>query len=495
MPLQKQSTRRKKLGAAAYHFPGDRVAVVRSISVLIAELLVHNFGCPFPTVNDAQGLDDNHRVLLNVDVGDYFGCWYVEVYRYLHSDQKPVVSSSWLTEPGRWQRQAMTDPRMQWLIILRARADWSGQGLEPDGLPLYVIDRYGDRSSQLTEEIVDPGWDYLTSLCRPFVKGSKTPRERELFYNPNASPPRPWNSRNLLAMRPVLRPRHQRSQSRSRSPKRCLRSPRRRSRSSSRESHSRSDSPDRYVQSHSPLVTAGSRGQLSTLARTSTIGYNGTRSRNSLKRQRVPDPAVRNPYAASKRSISSFSSPVSSYSSRSSPSASTTSSSRRGSTRKSFAAYSSPDGSPSGSEKAANRGRGKGKDRARTPLTSSPALSITTLPSLDSDSDLPTMEELYKEFTMSYSVMAFIWLKSGEYAEVFLMDVTEGSTTLARQKMALGEIRVEPDLELQMFRDSSWTTISRGEVFVAQKGEKVYLRAVGVTHGPKMPGPDLIEID
>ncbi|THU79455.1 hypothetical protein K435DRAFT_875444 [Dendrothele bispora CBS 962.96] len=545
MPRLKPSTRRRNLGPAADLFPGDRVAVVRSINVLIAELVMQ-FGCSVPTSEDAADIDDHRRILLNVDVGDFFGCWYAEVPRSLEGDNHPITTMEWLTQPDKWQECAMKDPKVQTLIAMRRRAEWRGEGPKVDGLPSDVVRKYRDRLADLRGEVLPTRWEYLDSACRPFVKGTKTPRERELFYEPHALPPRPWDSEALLALGAARRRRYRRSsRSTPRSPRSS--SPRvssstrrglhRRSASrsasveSARQSRSSSVVSSRSVRSISPVVVRrGRHSQTVNHSRRTSSRWSSQRSvfprpvsrrRNIRSRSRSPQPVSSSHRELRRRSLSRSLSVEPLHSNTRSYTVGTRRSSgtkgkqsvrvhpthRSQKSNKDRAVVNPYQASPStsGSSRRSSRGSHLSSpassvsrvSRTISSQPSSPALSIRTLRELDdSDSDLPSMEELRKEFDPSYTVIALLWLKNGDYAEELLMNVTKHSTNLAQQKLRLGRIGVEPDVTFELFENGVWRRVLRAEIFDAPREKKVYLRAEGVTQGHKMPCPsDVIEID
>ncbi|THU94501.1 hypothetical protein K435DRAFT_860461 [Dendrothele bispora CBS 962.96] len=518
------------LGSAANYFQGDRVAVVRSINVLIAELVM-GFGCSVPTQRDSSKFGDQRRVLINVDVGDFFGCWYAEVPRNIEGNSHPITTMEWLTRPGKWQDFAMKDPRIQTLISMRHRAESNGKGPKPVGLPSYVVRKMGD----LREDVVPRGWEYLDSACRPFVKGTKTPKERELFYDLDSVPPRPWDSKALLALgaarrrrgRDTVRPNAREDlESPPSSPRSTSRGRRLRSHSISTESHhgsSRSPSPVAVRRSTHPRrhsrksdtfrdsYQAGTPSRRS--ARIYAFSSPASRGREIHSRSRSPRAGpsslpvrrcrnnTRSP-SVEQYTQSASSSHRSSVGRQSNVVRTTRRFQKSNADRAVVNPYQATTPSPSGTSQISSRGSMfssqassiTGKTSAKP---SSSTSSISSLPALEaeSDSDLPSMEELLHEFRPSYSVIALLWLENGGYAEEVLMDVTRGSTTLGRQKLALGRIGVEPDVAFQIFQSGNWRRILRADVLSAPRNKKVYLRAEGVTHGHKMPSPDVIEID
>ncbi|THU83284.1 hypothetical protein K435DRAFT_871446 [Dendrothele bispora CBS 962.96] len=525
MPRLKQSTRRRNLGSAANYFDGDRVAVLRSINVLIAELVMR-FGCSVPMERDSSKVGDQRRVLINIDVGEFFGCWYGEVTRNYEGSNHPITTMEWLTRPGKWQELAMKDPKIQTLIAMRRRAESTGTGPKPTGLPSYVLQRYSDRRQHLRGDLVPKEWEYLDSVCRPFVKGTKTPKEREIFHEEDSVPPRPWESEALLALgaarcrgRSSRTTRELDSSSHSRSPRAGT--------SSRRRHNSRSPSVDSLHSDTTRSTSVDSHGRLRSsspaVVRRSTRLDRRSRSNGGQVAVNSDQPSTTT-HSRSSRTYA-FSSPTSrGRDTRSRSSSPLTGSSSRRVLRRNHQSHRSNEGrgvvnpyraapSPSTPLRRSSRGSRFSSSFASTSSATS-ARRSSPPQTLDSDSDLPSMEDLMTEFRPTYSVIALLWLKvgliqrfylisitdlftskNGDYSEELLMNVTRGSTNLSQQKVGLGRIGVEPEVVFELLENATWRRISRADVFVAPRFEKVYLRAEGVACGHKMPCPDVIEID
>ncbi|THU75884.1 hypothetical protein K435DRAFT_880025 [Dendrothele bispora CBS 962.96] len=124
----------------------------------------------------------------------------------------------------------------------------------------------------------------------------------------------------------------------------------------------------------------------------------------------------------------------------------------------------------------------KGKGRTRSSMAS---FRQSSLPALDSDSELPELIEIFPKKTVM--LIAILWLTEGRHGEPFLMPVNNGRTCLAEHKSELQKLGIYPDTELERYK-YGWNGLSWSRMFCAEEGEKVYLQVVGVGHGWGMPG-------
>ncbi|THV06293.1 hypothetical protein K435DRAFT_849089 [Dendrothele bispora CBS 962.96] len=483
MPPYTQATRRAKFGEAADFLDGDQAAVLRQLDVLIAEELISK-GCSLPVISESKCVSNRHRVLLNVAIGDEnFGCWYAEVIRFVDGDAHPVTVTSYLTHPQDWHDRVLKTPRIQYPLALRRRVAWDHKTPKPLGLPSSFVRKYGDRRDRFEEQLVSPNWSYLDSPCRPFIKGVKTPLERQRFPE-GSHQPRPWWSdirrgfRELREASPAARARSTRhscsprrrgrSDSRSHSPRRGRRASRSRS---PRQGSPRHTSPD--SRSSSPQ-RARSPGPNSQMQSDTPRRYSKNRRETSYRR---------NPFRTSPVTPGQHSSPVSSPI-RSSPS-DRVRRKQQAASKNQVGSASAPSSAKSGaSGSSSNNTADKDKTYKKSPMME--------LPELDSsDSELITMQQLAEEYRM-YSVLALFWLEEGGYPKPMLMEVEKNRTTLGKHKLRLGEIGVESNMPLEVFLRGSWKGVKHGDEIVLKKGHRAYFRVKGLTSGMEMPIEEMI---
>ncbi|THU83375.1 hypothetical protein K435DRAFT_871358 [Dendrothele bispora CBS 962.96] len=547
MPRLTQETRLKAYGEAALYLLGDRDAVLRQLNVLIAEALL-GLGCEIPR---AQLVENGQRVLLNTIANSRFGCWYVEERRYAR--ERPYTSTTWLNKPKKWQERAFRDPRVQTLIALNRRAEWNPNqscGEEPVGLPENIVRLHGDRRHLMHGDIVRKGWSYLDSPCHHFIKGRKTYAEKEQD-NTETRVIYPWKCTDLLSLYRSYSDDRGRSDSpdvRSDSPPPPAGADRHSSRSRhdplhfSERSYSSGDDEDRLIPSSSPSPV---------------ISRSDSYHRLPSLRARKQDPrskGIMNPFGASaasarRKSLASIpgGGPLSSFSGH----RASDRSKYKAPTRRAYDTSAIPFGAPDASAKrkgsasvksassssslyqTPDSGKHEGADMSATHRTyhtplksfgtsdparrrsstsvasssssfyqspdsgkykalhSSPTWSLTAQ---DSDSDLPSMEDLLQEFSRKWVVIGIIWMTAGQHGEPFLITVTNGKCCLEDQQAQLKKLRIGPNTDLERL-DSSWKRVSWWEMFSVKEEEKVYLRVTGVGYGMGMPNPDVLEIE
>ncbi|THU93539.1 hypothetical protein K435DRAFT_861456 [Dendrothele bispora CBS 962.96] len=510
MPRNTQETRIKAYGEAALYLLGDRDAVLRQLNVLIAEALL-GLGCEIPR---SQFVPHNQRVLINTNPDSGFGCWYQEERLYDRNVERPYTALNWLNNPGEWQERAFRDPRVQTLIFLKSRAEWNPKqpcGEEPVGLPNTIVRLFRDRRHLMQGDVVAHGWSYLESPCLHFIKGRKTYAERE---QNNVETPviHPWRCTELLS----LYRSYPDDRGRSSSPgiRADYSPPDRRSsfadsishvpRHSSRCSYSPDDDERRSYSldgDGDSLAPSSSPSPQKSISISRSGSYHRTQSRSAFfKKNKSRSRGLVNPFgesaaSARRKGSASISSSSLSFSSHRSNSGKLK---YKGSTRPMYptlfgASTLSPRGKSSASiasssssfssHQSSDSGKYKG-----SPLRTSPTFST----SLDSDSDLPSMEDLLQEFPRKWVVIGIIWFTAGQHGEPFLITVTNGKVCLEDQQSQLRKLGVGPDSELERL-DCSWKRLFWWEMFSVKEEEKVYLRVAGVGYGMGMPNPDVIE--